>query len=61
MTHEIVYRESHHSPEVYTVIGRLGKPDRLGFVPVIVKGKIVARPHWIDIAGYFPAKGGGFF
>ena len=48
-------------PTEYTVLGRFGKRKGLGFVPIIVKGKVVATPHFTDIKGYFPQKGRSYF
>jgi len=39
-----------------TVTGTLGALNRRGEVPIIVEGKVVARPRQADIKGYYPKK-----
>ena len=48
-----VYFSGNFTPyEERTVKGKFGQPSSLGFVPILVKGKIVDRPHWTAIKDY---------
>ena len=61
VTYRVFLQGEHHPYTEYTVDGVLGEPNSMGWVPIKVKGKVVATPHWTDIKGYFPEKGGGYF
>ena len=48
-------------PVEHVVKGRLGKANAIGWVPIFVAGRVVARPHWTDIKGYFSERGDRYF